>query len=204
MPRITGAFQLRVRKNGRGRERGKVPGPGLALVKARTHVLLDACNPRPTNGQEPFLHRSHLTLAAAPHSHSHPPRAPPTTTFSSPASALAAALAPTARPSHHHVLPARLSTHIAALALALAPATHPSHHDAPRLPRHPTVRCGTRAVPLTVQHDLLGDPRPVREQRAEPRVLMFFVCGSCVCVHCSLSRDLEIKNLVTEIQEGIT
>jgi hypothetical protein len=49
VPQIAGVFQPHVRKNGRGREHGKVPGPGLVtLIEARTHVLLDACNPRPS------------------------------------------------------------------------------------------------------------------------------------------------------------
>jgi hypothetical protein len=53
-------------KEREGPRGGKVPGPGLALFEARTHVLLDACDPRPTNGQELlFLHRSRLALAAA-------------------------------------------------------------------------------------------------------------------------------------------
>jgi hypothetical protein len=123
---------------------GPVPGPGLALVEAMTHVLLDACNPRLTDSQElPFSHHSHQPLAAA--------------------------LAPAARPSHQDVLPARLGT--LAAALALAPAARPSHYDV--LPARLGTRQGASCPTCSAAHILLGDPRPAREQQAEPRALTF-------------------------------
>jgi hypothetical protein len=48
-------------KEREGPRGGKVPGPGLTLIEARTHVLPGACDPRPPNGQELlFLHCSHI------------------------------------------------------------------------------------------------------------------------------------------------
>jgi hypothetical protein len=99
-PQTAGVFQACVSKNGRGRERGKVSGPGLALVEARTHVLLDLCDPPPCPFRithsppapafalalAPAARASHNDVlhprTVAHHSHSHLPRAPPTTTTS--------------------------------------------------------------------------------------------------------------------------
>jgi hypothetical protein len=61
-------------KEREGSRTGKVPGPGHAFVEARTHVLLEACDTCPANGQELSFSCSHLTLCS--HSHIRTRRGP--------------------------------------------------------------------------------------------------------------------------------
>jgi hypothetical protein len=163
-------------KEREGSRTGKVPGPGHTFVEARTHVLLEACDTCPANGQELSFSCSHLTLCS--HSHIRTRRGP-----FPPANSPRPPLAHSLPHSHHSThLPSRcapptMRTLYDALPLRRAPSTTRTPHDVhplrrtPPATRSPTTRSppasapdraqyGHRAVPLVVQHDILRDPRP--------------------------------------------